>query len=95
MNRTINQHVLPIDENTGHSEPRLKLNTRGFLFLSVVVLNDEVVASFEEETCGGAANESFFIYKSGESLRTRGEHLCTFVFKNEIYYLYGKRSNQQ
>lgn len=94
MNRIISQHTLPIDENSGRSEPRLKLNSRGFLFLSVVVVGDQVIASFEEETCGGGANESFFIYKVGETLRTRGEHLATFVYKNEVHYLYGKRTNQ-
>lgn len=99
MNRTISQHTLPIDENSAHSESRLPLNSRGYLFLSVVVLNGKVVVSFEEETVGRSANESLFVYKAGESfihlVHNRGEHLATFVHKDEIYYLYGKRTNRQ
>lgn len=101
MNRTITQHTLSIDENNGRSESRVKLNTRGFLFLSVVVLGDRVIASFEEETVGGGANVSLFIYRSCDGdvqlihNPSQGEHLATFVHNNEICYLYGKRTNRQ
>src|SRR5262245_58208916 len=78
MNRVINAHQLTVDENNGHTELRLKLSTHGFRFLAVTVINGTITASFEEETSGGGANESFFVFKNGEPVRTRLEYLATF-----------------
>lgn len=93
MNRVIKAHELTVDENNGHTELRLKLSTRGFRFLAVTVINGVVTASFEEEDCGAAANEPFFLFKNGEGVRCRHEYLATFVFNDEAYHLYGKRTN--
>lgn len=94
MNRVINPHQLTVDENNGHTELRLKLSTHGFRFLAVTVINGFVTASFEEEDTGSAANESFFLFKDGETVRCRHEYLTTFVFNDEAYHLYGKRCNK-
>lgn len=94
MNRVINSHQLAVDENNGHTELRLKLSTHGFRFLSVTVIHGLVSASFEEEDTGSGANETFFLFKNGETIRCRQEYLATFVFNDEAYHLYGRRSNR-
>lgn len=94
MNRVINAHQLTVDENSGHTELRLKLSTHGFHFLAVTVTNGTVNASFEEEDTGSSANQSFFLFKDGETVRCRHEYLQTFVYNDVAYHLYGKRSNR-
>lgn len=94
MNKVITAHQLTVDENTGHTELRLKLSTYGFRFLAVTVIQGTITASFEEEASGNGANESFFVFKNGEIVRSRHEYLATFVYNDEAYHLYGKRSNR-
>jgi hypothetical protein len=94
MNKRINAHVIPVDENSDTSEFRLKLSTHHYLFLTIVVKENQAIASFEEEEIGSGANQSFFLYKDGQIIRSKGSHLASFVLRDETYHLYGQKTRQ-
>jgi hypothetical protein len=95
MNIHTTQHELSVDPQSGHAETRLSLNTSYFRFLAVHVVEDKVVAVFEEEEFGRSANRSFFVHKIGGSKRFRQdiEPLAGFVLDGEIYHVFGSRDH--
>jgi len=94
MNRRINPHNVPVDENSDSSEFRLKLSNHSYRFLTVVVRDNEVTASFEEEEVGKSSSQSFFLYKDGQVIRCKGSYIASFSFHDNTYHLYGHATRQ-
>jgi hypothetical protein len=92
MNRRINPHIVPVDENSDSSEFRLKLSTHAYRFLSIAVKDNEVIASFEEEEVGNGGNQSFFLYRDGQVIRCKGSFIASFTLREHTYHLYGTAS---
>ena len=92
MNRRINPHIVPVDENSDASEFRLKLSPRSFRFLSLAVKSGQVIASFEEEEVEKGCNQSFFLYRDGQVVRCKGSFMASFTLGEHTYHLYGTAS---
>jgi len=97
MNICTSKHELTVEVDSDQTENRLKLNTSGFRFLAVHVVEGKVIAVFEENTYGNSVNQSYFVHKVGGEKRFRPglEALAGFVLNGEIYHLYGASSNQR
>jgi hypothetical protein len=95
MNIHTTKHELDIDPQSDHAETRLNLSTSHFRFLAVHVMDDKVVAVFEEEQLGRKANRSYFVHTVGSAKRFRQdiEPLAGFVMGGEIYHLFGSRNS--
>jgi len=70
------------------------LSSHDYRFLSIAVREGAVIASFEEEEIGSPSNQSFFLYKDGAVIRSKGGHMASFSFNGETYHLYGYASRQ-
>ena len=92
MNRRINPHIVPVDENSDSSEFRLKLSTHAYRFLSIAVKDHQVIASFKEEEVSNGVNQSFFLYRDDQIIRCKGSFIASFTLRDHTYHLYGTAS---